>query len=58
MRDVDVRDVTFADSAFASLLAGLLSGAYPDRVRLRGGSPSVRLVLESTGLAPYVELRG
>jgi anti-sigma B factor antagonist len=52
---VDTTGVTFMDSAGLAFLARLC-GISPDRVRVLVSSPTVRFLLEMTGMAEAVEV--
>jgi|GEM_PF-7036126 len=58
VREIDVADVTFADSALVHLACAVQRGTAPHPVRVRGASPFVRRLFALTGTDPLVDLRG
>lgn len=57
VRELDLADVTFADSALVNLTCAVHRGTAPGRVRVRGATGAVRRLFALTGTDPFVDLR-
>ncbi|WP_444664997.1 STAS domain-containing protein [Cellulomonas sp. CW35] len=56
VREIDLSEATFIDSAVLGLVVGIAPYLRPDRLRLRGASGAPLAVLEITGVDRLVDL--
>ena len=56
VREIDLSEATFIDSAVVALVVGIVPGVRPDRLRVRGASGAALVTLRLTGVDGLLDL--